>query len=353
MGKVFITGATGQVGSHLVEYVLKNKAMNIEKPEDVICLVRNPQKAAHLKSLQVSIVQGNLNDQPTITKIFQDPAITAVFHIAANVYVYASYEEMYEANVLGTRNVLQCFISSKIPTFVHTSSIIVYNAAAAKTFTDRKNYYEFVETSPIGSLSPDEDVPYALSKRIAELEVKKFARNYPHKKFIITRLGPIVGRGDRQIVPSLVKAFSLKVPKLINYGKGQLSLTAPDDVARAQIYLTNQKHTKNPEIFNIANTHLSFLSLFSIVAKYYDKDPPSFSIPLWIFKLVKPLLRLLQKMFPKNVLMRTFFSASALEYLEKTYHYNSDKLLALGFKFQKEIPHAILEAIQDIEQEKN
>ncbi|WP_371805767.1 NAD-dependent epimerase/dehydratase family protein [Candidatus Lokiarchaeum ossiferum] len=352
MGKVFITGATGQVGSHLVEYLLENKAMGIEKPEDILCLVRTPQKALHLKSLRVTIIQGDLNDKSKIMKEFQDPTISTIFHVAANVYVYASYEEMYEANVLGTRTLLNCFIKSEIPTFIHTSSIIVYNASAASSIPEKKNYFEFIETSPIGTLNPDTEVPYAISKRIAELEVKKFARKYPHKKFIITRLGPIVGRGDRQIVPSLVKANSIKVPKLINHGQGKLSLTAPDDVARAQIFLANLEHKNNPEIFNIANTHLSFNTLFSIVAEFYGKNPPSVSIPLWIFKPIKPLLRLLQKCFPKNELMRTFFSASALEYLEKTYHYNSDKLLELGFKFQKPIDQAILEAIQEIEQEK-
>ena len=353
MGKVFITGGTGQVGSHLVEYLLKTKKLGIRIPQDILCLVRNNNTADHLKKLHVTIIEGNLTNHEVLTKIFQEEEISSVFHIAANVYVYSSYEEMYETNVLGTRELLKCFVQSRALNFIHTSSIIVYNPAAATSFNGEKNNYEFTERSPTGTLSPDRDVPYAITKRIAESEVKEFARSNPKKRFIITRLGPIIGAKDRQILPSLVKAFSLKLPKLINHGKGFLSLTAPMDVARAQVFLVEHQHKNSLEIYNVTNTHLSYLTLFTIIAKYYNKDAPSFSIPLWIFKSVKPILRLLKYIFPKNKLIQTFFSSTALEYFEKTYHYNSDKLLSTGFRFQTQIKDAILEGVTELDPEKH
>ena len=51
MAKIFITGATGQVGSQVARYIITEKKLNVTRPEDVICLVRNPDKATKLKEL--------------------------------------------------------------------------------------------------------------------------------------------------------------------------------------------------------------------------------------------------------------------------------------------------------------
>ena len=44
MAKIFITGATGQVGGNLVNFLVKQRELEIENPKDIICLVRDPAK---------------------------------------------------------------------------------------------------------------------------------------------------------------------------------------------------------------------------------------------------------------------------------------------------------------------
>ncbi len=372
MTKIFITGATGQVGSHLAEYLVTEMPLGLQHPEEIKCLIRNPDKADFLRRLGVSFAIGDLSDEQLLRRHLED--IDYIFHLAANVYVYSSFEEMYETNVRGTENLLKAFAKSHATLFVHTSSIIVYDAKKYKKTQDRIPV--FTETSPWGPMERGKDVPYAVTKRLGEKLVSDYAEKYPQKFFIISRLGPIIGPRDRQMIPALVESLRLPLPKLIGGGKTQLCLTSPEDVARAEVFLAqlfhNHQHNshnrnKNPseeiqinkteilpkirsgEAFNIANEMVSFKQLFSYVSDYYKCPPPKASIPIWLFKLVKPILKVVKRFFPQNMFIQTFFSPSALEYLEKTYIYSSDKLKSLGFKYRVKIKDSVEKALYELD----
>ena len=66
MTKVFITGATGQVGYQVANYLLSEKRLGISHPSDIICLIRNPAKAQSLVSQGITLVKGDLQDSDTI-----------------------------------------------------------------------------------------------------------------------------------------------------------------------------------------------------------------------------------------------------------------------------------------------
>ena len=42
--KIFITGSTGQVGFHMVEYLVKERPVDFGSPENIICLVGRERK---------------------------------------------------------------------------------------------------------------------------------------------------------------------------------------------------------------------------------------------------------------------------------------------------------------------
>jgi nucleoside-diphosphate-sugar epimerase len=343
MGKILITGATGQIGSSLVRHLISSdpKPLGIRVPSDIVCLVRNIERAHFLHKMGVTLTQGSLADKEHLKGMLSASKFDYIFHLAANISVYATYDEMFETNVNGTRNLLEAFVHSSATCFLHASSIIVYDPNQVDS-----SDVEFYEDDRWGPIEPGEDVPYAVTKRKAELLVTQYMKKYPEKSFIITRFSAITGRGDRMLIPNLVKSLGLKVPKLIDHGKGSLSLTSGLDAARAQVFLAELDHDADHQVFNVANRMVSFAELFSYVAEYYHRKPPSFSVPGWLFKAVLPVLRIFKFFFPKNTTLQTMLSPSALEFLEHTYVYNGDKLRNLGFQYHETIADAVHQGLE-------
>jgi len=344
MSKVFVTGATGQVGMHVVEHILADKKLGISNPSDVICLVRNPKKADRLKQLGVTIIKGDLQDSDTITDVMAN-GIDFVFHVAANILLNQTYEQMYGPNVLGTRIMLDAFVKSQVKCFIYTSSIAVYEA-----FNGRKRYYNLDENSPLGDL---EGEPYQVTKRIAENLVRDYAKKNPNKTIIITRLGPIIGAGDRQTIPSIVQVMKYRLlPKLINRGKHLFAITSARDVARGKVFLAEYTGDISGEIYNIAHEPISYRRIMNIIADHYQRIPPKFSITYWFFKSLLPLLRVLQKIFPKIKLIKTALSPITIKYVGKTYIYDSTKLKNLGFKYLVSPEEAVIDSLNYLDPEK-
>ncbi|RPI76285.1 MAG: NAD-dependent epimerase/dehydratase family protein, partial [Desulfobacteraceae bacterium] len=70
--KSLVTGATGFIGSHLVEFLL-------QKGLEVRCLLRNPDQLGWLKDLSVQIVKGDCLEQSSLIAAVQ--GMDYVFHL--------------------------------------------------------------------------------------------------------------------------------------------------------------------------------------------------------------------------------------------------------------------------------
>ncbi|NHJ48260.1 MAG: NAD(P)-dependent oxidoreductase [Asgard group archaeon] len=344
MAKIFITGASGQVGGNLVNFLIKQKELEIENPKDIVCLIRNPAKVTNLKNLGVTIVKGDLEDSDTIKEIMEN-GITHVFHVAANVDVNATYEELYSPNVLGTRIMLDAFANSQAQCFIYTSSIAVYDDRKMK-----KRVFKADEETPFGPL---DGKPYAVTKRIAENLVQDYVKRYPEKKFAITRLSMVIGKGDRQVVPSMVSALSIRIiPKHVNRGKNEISFTSPIDAARAQIYLANYDGNISGEAYNIARKPVNYREIMKIIADYYDRREPKFSVAFWFFRVILPLLWVLKKIFPKFQLIKTVLSPLTIHYIGRSFIFDNKKLLKLGFKYNVTLEEAVIERLKEFDPKK-
>ncbi len=213
MAKIFITGATGQVGSHLVEYLVRkvkagsfpgNNPLGVGNIRDIFCLIRprknkdskasdavnGSRKAPEsvpvgipsgrgkkfLERLGVKFVTGDLSNIKFLLEALN--GIDYVFHLAANVYVYSNFEDMYKTNVEGTKNLLDAFVKSNAILFVYTSSVIVYDTShkafkicssmekSSNIFgsTVSEKIFDFMEDCPWGSLEKIEMSPMPLPK---------------------------------------------------------------------------------------------------------------------------------------------------------------------------------------------
>jgi dihydroflavonol-4-reductase len=115
--RAFVTGGTGFVGGALVHHLLKN---NLE----VVALARAGADLRQLQGLNIHLVEGDLSSVSVLANGMD--GCDWVFHVAA-LYAYWGYswEEFFQSNVEGTRNVLTAARQAGAGRVVHTSSIAV------------------------------------------------------------------------------------------------------------------------------------------------------------------------------------------------------------------------------------
>lgn len=119
MPHALITGASGFVGSHLLDRLLR-------EGWKIRTLVRDASKLSAPSAGMPEIVTGNLADPEILATAVRD--VDFVFHCAANVATWASEAEYFETNVRGTDNLLSAIIQNNrnISRLIHLSTVDVY-----------------------------------------------------------------------------------------------------------------------------------------------------------------------------------------------------------------------------------
>lgn len=181
MRSLFITGASGFVGRHLMQQI------DPAKYENVLCLSRRGLPAGPGLSTRskVKLVPGSLFDTARYER--ELASAECVIHLAAATGK-APAEEHFRVNVEGTRTLTTCCRKLGVPRFLHVSSIAV-------RFPDKKNYY------------------YAQSKERAEEIVRSSGLRYA-----IVRPTMIAGEGS-PVVAGLSRLASLPIIPVFGDGR--------------------------------------------------------------------------------------------------------------------------------------
>ncbi len=113
--KVFVTGATGFLGSHVAEQL---EAMGA----DVRVLMRQTSRTENLDVLKAERVVGDLRDQESLRKGMA--GCEFVFHVAADYRLWTrNPDEMYASNVAGTMLVVRTAQEVGVRRVIYTSSV--------------------------------------------------------------------------------------------------------------------------------------------------------------------------------------------------------------------------------------
>ncbi len=110
-----ITGAAGFLGWHVTRLLARHV-------ESVRVLVRPTSQVRAMESLNVDCVYGDLRDKASLANALE--GVRQVFHVAADYRLWAKNpDEIYENNVVGTRNLLAASREAGVERFVYTSSV--------------------------------------------------------------------------------------------------------------------------------------------------------------------------------------------------------------------------------------
>src|SRR5436190_4566318 len=130
---VFVTGATGFLGSHVARALIEHGA-------DLRLLVRASSNTNNIADLKADLVTGDLRDPASLEKGIA--GCDVVFHVAADYRLWVrDPNEMYRSNVEGTRAILEAARKNGVRRVVYTSSV------ATIGFT--RNGYPANEDSPV------------------------------------------------------------------------------------------------------------------------------------------------------------------------------------------------------------
>lgn len=223
--KALITGATGFVGSHLVDKLL-------QKHYEVYCLKRKTSSTKWLDGKNVKYVDGDLFSNEALEECIKE--MDYVFHVAGVVKAKTK-EGFYRANYEATKNLLEITykVNPGIKKFVHISSL----AACGPARTDKP-----VDENTI----PDPITTYGLSKLKAEEEVEKYKNKFP---VTIIRPPAVFGPRDTEIL-IYFKTFSKGLNSVIGFDAKYLSLVYVEDLADG-IVLAAENDTANGQKYFI------------------------------------------------------------------------------------------------------
>lgn len=195
--RVFVTGATGLVGSWLVKELLARKAQ-------VVALVRDDDPQSELYRSgdvrRISVVSGQLEDFWTLERAINEHETETVFHLGAQTIVGAAQRAplpTFEANIRGTYNLLEaCRQHSEI-----VQRVVIASSDKAYGEHDDLPYNE--------DMSLNGRHPYEVSKSCADMIAQAYHETYG-LPVAIARCGNIYGGGDlnwSRIVPGTVRSL--------------------------------------------------------------------------------------------------------------------------------------------------
>ena len=213
--KAFVTGATGFVGSHVARALADRGA-------ELRLLVRSTSRTDNIADLRADIARGDLRDPASLKNVMA--GCQFVFHVAADYRLWVrDPEEMYRANVEGTRAIIQAALANGVQRVVYCSSVATIGFSSDGTVAD--------ENSPV---SLDDMVGhYKRSKFMAEQVALEAGRSGAN----VVVVNPTTPIGERDLKPTpsgriIVDFLNKKFPAYVDTG---LNLADVREVARGHL----------------------------------------------------------------------------------------------------------------------
>jgi dihydroflavonol-4-reductase len=257
--KVFVTGATGFVGWHVMEALLA-------RGDEVHCLVR-PASRRLLEGRPARPIPGDLTDFDSVRRGLD--GVEVVYHCAADYRLYVHDPgAMYAANVEGTRNVLRACAEAGVRRVVYTSTVGALGLNA--------------DASPA-----DESTPVELSDMVGHYKRSKFlaervAEEWAAKGLPLVIVNPSTPVGERDIKPTATGRMILdflrgKIPAYVDTG---LNLVDVRDVAAGHILA--MERGRIGEKYILGHQDMSLKAILDSLASLAHLPGPRMRVPHWV-----------------------------------------------------------------------
>jgi farnesol dehydrogenase len=221
MEKIFISGATGFIGSNLA-CKLANQGFIIH------ALIRNSSDISSIKHRNINLYQGDLLDLESIEAAIK--GCSQVYHLAAYAKNWAPDKMLFhKINVDGTKNILRAAKNNSVQKIVYTSTSLVFGPSKCNE----------IDESGMSNANPY--TGYDQSKIIAEDIIHKFISEgmnivtvYPTRVF-----GPGVLNESNAVTNMILKYMDGSWRLTLSDGKALGNYVFVDDVVEGHIDAMN------------------------------------------------------------------------------------------------------------------
>jgi len=270
---IFITGATGLVGSHAAEEALK-------RGHHVRALVRPTSDTRLLKEWGVETLVGDLED----AAVLKAGASGAdwIFNCAAKVGDWGTLEEFRRLNVGALRLLLEAATEARVERFVHVSSLGVYEG---------RDHFRTDETVPPAANSLD---AYTRSKTEAEALALEYHRERGLPVAIV-RPGFIYGERDRTVLPKLIKSLSRGPFAYFDSGEQLLNCIYVKNLVEG-LFLAAESPGAVGEVFNLTDGQpVTKMQFVGSVASLAGLKQPRLHIPRGVARMLANVVETIAK----------------------------------------------------------
>lgn len=256
--KVFITGASGFVGGHIVE--------RLSRHHTVLAMARSARAEKAVAALGATPVRCDLDD----VRAEHLAGCDAVVHCAAFVEEWGTREQFYRGNVEGTRNMLDAARAAGVSRFVHIGT-------EAALF-DGHDLRDIDEAAPYPTRQR-----YLYSETKAEAERLVLGANREGFATLSIRPRLVWGPRDATVLPAVLRMARAGAWTWLDRGAAQTSTTHVANLARAvELALTRGR---GGEAYFVADDGVRTMRDFlSALAGTQGVTLPDRSAPGWLMR---------------------------------------------------------------------
>jgi UDP-glucuronate 4-epimerase len=267
MGKIFVTGGAGFIGSHLCESLIREGFSvicfdNFDSFYDPNIKIRNVERITKLFPHNFEVIPGDIRNPQHLRESFQKNHIDWVIHLAAMAGVRPSIKNpliYQDVNIRGTIVLLEVCKEFGIKDFIFASSSSVYGESQRIPFSEKD-----LDLQPIS--------PYGVTKRAGELICYSYHYLYGMN---IACLRIFTAYGPRQRPEMAIHKFTRMIDRgeiipIYGDGSSRRDYTYIDDLIDG--ILKTIYHHKGYEIYNLGESQtISLKELIYLIEEAFGK----------------------------------------------------------------------------------